>query len=628
MQKNASRMLAVLYGAAFVAAFNENVVNVALVDIMSQFGVSSTTAQWLVTGYMMVTAVVVTMTAFLLQRFGVRKMFFTGIAFLLGGLLIALFANNFALLLAGRLIQAVGTGLFIPIMMSTVLAVSPRNKLGGALALGGCMITFGPAFGPVLSGLMVTYFGWHAAFLPSAGLILIFGIAGIPLVRDYQESTRTKLDFLSVVLVALGLLVFIYGLAILMTNGLLSVVLIVIGLAILGLFVYRQLHLDNPLLDMRPILSKRYWPSCLLVIVAMMTTFSLSVLLPLYFQGSFAMTALAAGALLLIPILVNAVTALIGGKVMDSRGSWPLLLIGFAVIAVGQFGIWATGRQVTWLGVLLAAVIVYAGVGLVFSPSQTTGLAGLSRDLHPHGVGIMNTFIQIAASIGPSLLVGIMSAGTTSASATGVSAEVANAYGFAYAILVAAIIAVAGTAIAGVYTWLLQAKPEEGLTPQAAAVELPAVSDLMVRNVFSVPQTATIGEVMQLLVEKKTSGVPVVDGENRVIAYITDGDVLRSLAMYDASGYNLVPGLAYFKGDQDFLDRLNEARDLNVMEMATTEVVTTDVNSSVQDVCEILGRMHIKKLPVLQDGKLVGSISRSDLIRQLLGTFIEAGRRA
>ncbi len=628
MQKNASRMLAVLYGAAFVAAFNENVVNVALVDIMSQFGVSSTTAQWLVTGYMMVTAVVVTMTAFLLQRFGVRKMFFTGIAFLLGGLLIALFANNFALLLAGRLIQAVGTGLFIPIMMSTVLAVSPRNKLGGALALGGCMITFGPAFGPVLSGLMVTYFGWHAAFLPSAGLILIFGIAGIPLVRDYQESTRTKLDFLSVVLVALGLLVFIYGLAILMTNGLLSVVLIVIGLAILGLFVYRQLHLDNPLLDMRPILSKRYWPSCLLVIVAMMTTFSLSVLLPLYFQGSFAMTALAAGTLLLIPILVNAVTALIGGKVMDSRGSWPLLLIGFAVIAVGQFGIWATGRQVTWLGVLLAAVIVYAGVGLVFSPSQTTGLAGLSRDLHPHGVGIMNTFIQIAASIGPSLLVGIMSAGTTSASATGVSAEVANAYGFAYAILVAAIIAVAGTAIAGVYTWLLQAKPEEGLTPQAAAVELPAVSDLMVRNVFSVPQTATIGEVMQLLVEKKTSGVPVVDGENRVIAYITDGDVLRSLAMYDASGYNLVPGLAYFKGDQDFLDRLNEARDLNVMEMATTEVVTTDVNSSVQDVCEILGRMHIKKLPVLQDGKLVGSISRSDLIRQLLGTFIEAGRRA
>lgn len=628
MQKNASRMLAVLYGAAFVAAFNENVVNVALVDIMSQFGVSSTTAQWLVTGYMMVTAVVVTMTAFLLQRFGVRKMFFTGIAFLLGGLLIALFANNFALLLVGRLIQAVGTGLFIPIMMSTVLAVSPRNKLGGALALGGCMITFGPAFGPVLSGLMVTYFGWHAAFLPSAGLILIFGIAGIPLVRDYQESTRTKLDFLSVVLVALGLLVFIYGLAILMTNGLLSVILIVIGLAILGLFVYRQLHLDNPLLDMRPILSKRYWPSCLLVIVAMMTTFSLSVLLPLYFQGSFAMTALAAGALLLIPILVNAVTALIGGKVMDSRGSWPLLLIGFAVIAVGQFGIWATGRQVTWLGVLLAAVIVYAGVGLVFSPSQTTGLAGLSRDLHPHGVGIMNTFIQIAASIGPSLLVGIMSAGTTSASATGVSAEVANAYGFAYAILVAAIIAVAGTAIAGVYTWLLQAKPEEGLTPQAAAVELPAVSDLMVRNVFSVPQTATIGEVMQLLVEKKTSGVPVVDGENRVIAYITDGDVLRSLAMYDASGYNLVPGLAYFKGDQDFLDRLNEARDLNVMEMATTEVVTTDVNSSVQDVCEILGRMHIKKLPVLQDGKLVGSISRSDLIRQLLGTFIEAGRRA
>lgn len=81
--------------------------------------------------------------------------------------------------------------------------------------------------------------------------------------------------------------------------------------------------------------------------------------------------------------------------------------------------------------------------------------------------------------------------------------------------------------------------------------------------------------------------------------------------------------MAYFRGDQHFLARIREVLDLNVMELALREVVTTDIDTSIEEVCDILGGKRIKKLPVVQDGKLVGSISRSDLVRELLGTFLQ-----
>lgn len=145
-------MLVVVYIGAFVASFNENIVNTGLVAIMSEFGVSSLTAQWLVTGYMVVTAVVVTFVGFLLKRYPVKLIFSFASAILLAGSVACALAPSFALLLIARLVASVGTGLFIPTMMTSVLALAPRPKLGTFLSIGGCMITFGPALAPVAGG--------------------------------------------------------------------------------------------------------------------------------------------------------------------------------------------------------------------------------------------------------------------------------------------------------------------------------------------------------------------------------------------------------------------------------------------------------------------------------------------
>ncbi|AZQ77839.1 MFS transporter [Flaviflexus ciconiae] len=451
-KKSSAALLAVLYASALIAAFSENLVNVSLVDMMAEFGIGANTAQWLVTGYMLVTAIVVTISAFLYRFFGLRRLFFFGGCFLIAGSIVSITSASFPVLLIGRLDHSVGTGIFIPTMMSAVMAVARRKQIGTYLAIGGAMITLGPALAPVVSGVMVTGFGWRSAFYPPLIIMGLIMIAGFFLVRDVAEPVKLRLDVMSVAMSALGLFLFVYGLSIVSSAPLQATAFIVAGVAVLAGFAYRQFKIDNPVLDLRPMLNKRFRPSTLLVMVAMATTFSMSVLLPLYFQRSLGMDAFAAGALLLAPILINAFTSLVGGRVMAGSGAWPLLPIGFLIVAVGQAAIVVLSPNQTWLGVLVASVVVYAGVGVVLSPSQSAGLSRLDLSQHTYGVAILNTAIQVAASIGPSLFIGVMAARAGSVAAAGTSEPEAQAFGFSAAVLVATIIAIIGVVVSFVYS--------------------------------------------------------------------------------------------------------------------------------------------------------------------------------
>lgn len=176
-----------MYIAAFVAAFNENIINVALHDIMAAFSVSATTAQWLVSGYMIVTLIFTAIMAFLSGRFSTRKLLFFACGCMVAGEVLCLIAPSFSVLLPSRILQAAGSGILFPLMMNVVLSCAPREKLGLYLSLGGACITLGPAFGPVISGLMCTLFGWRAVFVvPLVGGIVV-AAAGVKLVQNVGE---------------------------------------------------------------------------------------------------------------------------------------------------------------------------------------------------------------------------------------------------------------------------------------------------------------------------------------------------------------------------------------------------------------------------------------------------------
>ena len=187
-------LLAVFYGCGFLAGFNENLVNMALVSIMGDFAVDAVTAQWLVTGYMIAVTVVVTCMAYLYRRLTMRALFFAAAGLSIVGSLGGLVAPNFALLLVARLVQALGTGVFIPLMMNVIVDRVPHENMGTYLAIGSAMITIGPATAPIVTGFMVSDLGWRSVFtVPLVAAVLLAG-AGAFVVRGGREAQRQPFD--------------------------------------------------------------------------------------------------------------------------------------------------------------------------------------------------------------------------------------------------------------------------------------------------------------------------------------------------------------------------------------------------------------------------------------------------
>ena len=444
-------LLGVLYAAAFLAGFNENLVNMGLMSIMGEYGVDSVTAQWLVTGYMIASTVVVMCMAFFYRRFELRRLFFAGAVLCVVGSAMGLFSMNFGFLLVARLIQAVGAGMFIPMMMNTILVVTPRNKLGTFMSIGGCMISFGPAFAPVVCGCLVTAFGWHSVFVvPLVGMVVI-ALLGMVFLRNLGTS-EIHLDVPSACLSAVFLFTLSFGLAQVMAQPVVGIASLAVAIVSAVVFVVRQTRCAFPLIDVTPMKSIRFWPATVLVVVAMMIMFSLSVLLPLYFEGALGMSAFMAGLVILVPVLVNTGFTLVAGRIMDKRGEWPLLPAGFALGALGTAAMAIVAPSQSAPALFVAALFVYAGIGLVFSPSQTAGLKTLPPQQNPFGVALMTTFVQVAACVGPALFTGVLSSVQGGAIAGGADAGLGCALGFAAAIEVAAVIAFVGLAVAFVYS--------------------------------------------------------------------------------------------------------------------------------------------------------------------------------
>ena len=312
-------LLVVLYASAFLAGFNENLVNMALMSIMGEYGVDSVAAQWLVTGYMIVATIMVMCMAFMYRRFKLRPLYFAAAAFTLVGSIMGLFATSFELLMAARLVQAAGSGIFIPLMMNTVLVVAPKHKLGTFLSIGGCMITFGPALAPTVCGALVTSFGWHSVFAVPLAAMAVLALVALFAVKNMGFSPA-HLDIPSTVLSAVFLCALSLGLVELTIDVALAVGSLAVAVVTAVLFVLRQLRCEHPLIDLTPMKSRAFWPSVVLTTIAMMGSFSMSVLLPLYLEGGTGLTAFAAGLLMLVPVLANAGTTLLGGRIMDARG--------------------------------------------------------------------------------------------------------------------------------------------------------------------------------------------------------------------------------------------------------------------------------------------------------------------
>jgi DHA2 family lincomycin resistance protein-like MFS transporter len=397
----------------FVAILNETLLNVALSKIMDDFGIAPSTAQWLTTGYLLVIGVLIPVTAYLIQRFTTRSLFLGAMGLFTVGTFVAAIAPGIEVLLIGRLLQAAGTGLLFPLLTNVVFSIVPIEKRGSAMGTIGIVITFAPAIGPTLSGIIVEHFSWRVLFygvLPIALIVIIFAYVKL---KNVTETTNPKIDPISLLLSTLGFGGIVYGFS---SSGEGNegwssnevLIPIAIGVVSLVLFTWRQLKISQPLLDLRTFKYNIFRMSTLIMMIVMMAMFSAMMLLPIFLQNALGYSPLEAGLIMLPGGIVMGIMSPITGRLFDKFGAKWLALIGLGLIANTLWQFAYITMSTPYSTIMIFNTLLMLGISMVMMPIMTNALNELPPPLYPHGTAIISTLQQVAGAVGTALLVSIM----------------------------------------------------------------------------------------------------------------------------------------------------------------------------------------------------------------------------
>lgn len=438
-------VISLLLVSTFVVILNETIMGVAIPRLMHDLAITAAAAQWLTTAFLLTMAIVIPVTGFLLQRFRTRQVFVLAMATFSAGTLLCALAPGLGWLVFGRVVQAVGTAIMIPLLMTTVMTLVPPASRGKTMGDISIVISVAPAIGPTISGVILSYLDWRWMFwlvLPIALGSLALGYARI---TNVGEPHPAPIDVPSVPLSAIAFGGLVYGLSTVGEVGTAPGPVpgwapIAVGGVALAWFLFRQLRLqrrDRALLDLRTLKSRNFAVAAGLLAITMVSLFGTFILLPIYMQHVLGLDTLKTGLLLLPGGLVMGLLAPPVGRYYDRHGPARLVVPGTAMVAAASW--WMTGlHQQTPLPALLAAhVLLSVGLALTFTPLFTAGLGSLPARLYSHGSALIGTIQQVAGAAGAALFVALMSreaaalltAGATPAAATAAGVRAAFLWG-------------------------------------------------------------------------------------------------------------------------------------------------------------------------------------------------------
>ncbi|MCK8487646.1 DHA2 family efflux MFS transporter permease subunit [Paenibacillus sp. MBLB2552] len=404
-------VMALLIGA-FVSILNQTLMNVALPQMMDDLGVGATTIQWLSTGFMLVNGVLIPISAFLMERFTTRMLFISAMILFSAGTFICGIGSSFELVLAGRLVQAAGAGVLMPLMTVVFLTIFPIEKRGQAMGMMGIAMIFAPAVGPTLSGWVIEHHPWNVLFwiiLPFAILSIFLGFI---FMKNVTQVGRPKLDVLSIVLSTIGFGGVLYGFS---EAGSTSwgetevVVSLIVGVVALGVFLWRQMRSDKPLLEFRVFKYDMFSLTTIINVVITMAMYAAMILLPIYLQKIRGFSPLESGLLLMPGAILMGIMSPITGMIFDRIGARWLAVIGLAITAVTTWEFSNLTDSTTYSHLILMYTARMFGMSMLMMPIQTAGLNQLPARLNAHGTAMSNTLRTIAGALGTALLVTIMS---------------------------------------------------------------------------------------------------------------------------------------------------------------------------------------------------------------------------
>ncbi|MCD4525209.1 DHA2 family efflux MFS transporter permease subunit [Nocardioides sp. cx-173] len=444
-------VIGLLLASTFVVILNETIMSVALPELTSDLQVTTAAAQWLTTGFLLTMAVLIPVTGFLLQRFHLRPLFLTAMTLFSAGTLVAATAPGFEVLLAGRVVQASGTAIMIPLLFTTVLNLVPAARRGRMMGNISIVIAVAPAIGPTLSGLILDVLDWRWMFWLVLPISLLSLSVGAVKLRNVTEPRSVPIDLVSVALSALAFGGLIYGLSSIgeAASGEVPVdpwITITVGALALAAFVSRQLVLqrsDRALLDLRTFRSSHFSIAVLLVAASMMSLFGTLILIPIYLQGVLGLDTLDTGLLLLPGGLLMGLMGPIVGRIYDGIGPRALVITGSVIVSAALWMLAQVDTATPSSYVLTSHVILSLGLALLFTPLFSSGLGALAPALYSHGSAIVSTVQQLAGAAGTALFITILAR-----AAADTDSVAATSDGVRAAFVVGAVISTVAVAIA------------------------------------------------------------------------------------------------------------------------------------------------------------------------------------
>ncbi len=421
-------IIAVLMIGAFISFLNNTLLNIALPAIMEELEIGAATVQWLTTGFMLVNGILIPTTAFLVQKYSVRHLFLAAMILFALGTICAGFAPIFSVLLIGRMLQAAGSAILMPLLMNVMLVSFPVEKRGAAMGVFGLILMFAPAIGPTLSGWIVEHYNWRMLFHFITPIAVIVVLIGFFLLKDKKEKVDIRLDFFSLLLSSIGFGGLLYGFSSAGDRGWDSPYVygpIIIGVISLVWFVLSQTKKAEPFLNFKVYQYPMFTLSSVISMIVNMSLFAGMILLPIYIQTLRGISPMDAGLLMMPGALLMAFMSPLTGKFFDKFGGRVLAIIGLTIMAVTTYDFSRLTLDTTYTHLLILYSVRSVGIAMVMMPVSTNGLNQLPQRLYPHGTAMNNTLNQVAGAIGTALLVTIMST-RTETHATEIAKEATN----------------------------------------------------------------------------------------------------------------------------------------------------------------------------------------------------------
>lgn len=444
-------VLGIMMSGTAAACISQSMMITALPTIMVEYGVDATLGQLLTTAYIFTLGLISALTAFLVERIDAKRLFIAALLLFVAGCAAALVAPNYPLLLAARLVQAGGAGVCLPLLQVVALSLYPSSEYGKAMGIVGLIIGFAPAIGPTVAGFLIDAWGWHAVFVLLGSVALAVVVVSVFLLKDIGHPGKEpgRFDAISTLQYVVGLVACMAGVTVAESAGIADPValgLFVAGVAVLVVFVRRQLREDHPLLELACFRNRTFAVATVLVLVTQVAFMAGSIMVPLYVQDIQGRDATTSGLTILPGALLLGFLNPVTGRYLDRHGALPLIVVGGVVTVTGTLAFCVIDPAVPeWVVTVLYGVRV-AGISCLMMPMQAYGTAALSHDKLSQATAILTSFRQVFGSVMSSVLISVMAA--ASGNAIGI-----DTHGFAVSFAAQAAIVLAGTVTGAVYAW-------------------------------------------------------------------------------------------------------------------------------------------------------------------------------